>query len=151
MSPKLGFILVDHFYCASFPYLDRQNPPLGCRVHRPISAAVEESSMGQQIPAWYGWGGSVNTDKSRRRPSSRSWSDSNDWTLGSKEWRAALWPAGMKLIHIDTHIIDMAGLFWYESVDCFLIDMSSYNYTWLLDTYDITCHTWVIMVIVGFK
>ena len=109
MSPKLGFILVDHFYCASFPYLDRQNPPLGCRIRRPISAAVEESSMGQQIPAWYGWGGSVNTDKSRRRPSSRSWSDSNDWTLGSKEWRAALWPAGMKLIHIDTHIIDMAS------------------------------------------
>ena len=83
MSPKLGFILVDHFYGASFPYLDRQNPS-GWGVVSTVkkSAAVEESSMGQQIPAWYGWGGSVNTDKSRRRPSSRSWSDSNNWTLG---------------------------------------------------------------------
>ena len=54
---------------------------------------------------------------------------------------------------IDTHWYTYYwhGLFWYESVDCFLIYMSSYNYTWLLDTYDITCHTWVIMFIVGFK
>lgn len=142
MSPELGFILVDHFYGASFPYLDRQNPTAG------VSCPPSKNPQQWKNHRW----------DNKFRPDMAGedlWTPTNP----GEDLHRGPGPTGMEGCivtcrhEIDTHWYTYYwhGLFWYESVDCFLIYMSSYNYTWLLDTYDITCHTWVIMVIVGFK